>query len=161
MAVEVDQLRSRIEAAYAGGEMDEEAVEETIAALDRGDSGPSLGRGLDRQRGRAGGDLDFFARGRWSREVGPFEYHDKIPLKTGYEEPGYGSCPRRSPATGSLPRAGVILMPSYVNIGAWVGPDTMVDTWATVARARRSARACTSPAGSASAACSSRRARAR
>ena len=58
---------------------------------------------------------------------------------------------------GSFLSRGVILMPSYVNIGAWVGPNTMVDTWATVGSAPRSAPTCTSRAASGSAACSSRR----
>ena len=66
------------------------------------------------------------------REVGPFEYHDKIPLKTGYEALGVRVVPPAVARYGSFLSRGVILMPSYVNIGAWVGPNTMVDTWATV-----------------------------
>jgi 2,3,4,5-tetrahydropyridine-2-carboxylate N-succinyltransferase len=66
------------------------------------------------------------------REVGPFEYHDKIPLKTGYEERGVRVVPPAVARYGSFLSPGVVLMPSYVNIGAWVGPNTMVDTWATV-----------------------------
>jgi 2,3,4,5-tetrahydropyridine-2-carboxylate N-succinyltransferase len=65
-------------------------------------------------------------------EVGPYEYHDKIPLKHGWEELGVRVVPPAVARYGSFVSPGVILMPSYVNIGAWVGPRTMVDTWATV-----------------------------
>jgi 2,3,4,5-tetrahydropyridine-2-carboxylate N-succinyltransferase len=66
------------------------------------------------------------------REVGPFEYHDKIPLKSGYAELGVRVVPPAVARFGAFLSRGVVLMPSYVNIGAWVGPNTMVDTWATV-----------------------------
>ena len=65
-------------------------------------------------------------------ELGPFEYRDKIPLKHGYEELGVRVVPPATARYGSFLSRDVILMPSYVNIGAWVGPRTMVDTWATV-----------------------------
>ena len=65
-------------------------------------------------------------------EVGPFEYHDKIPLKTGYAQKGVRVVPQALARFGSFIEKGAILMPSYVNIGAWVGSGTMVDTWATV-----------------------------
>ena len=65
-------------------------------------------------------------------ELGPYEYHDKIPLKRGYERAGVRVVPGASARYGSFLEPGVILMPSYVNIGARVGADTMVDTWATV-----------------------------
>jgi 2,3,4,5-tetrahydropyridine-2-carboxylate N-succinyltransferase len=65
-------------------------------------------------------------------EVGPFEYHDKIPLKRHYELAKVRVVPGASARWGSYLAPGVILMPSYVNIGARVGADTMVDTWATV-----------------------------
>jgi 2,3,4,5-tetrahydropyridine-2-carboxylate N-succinyltransferase len=65
-------------------------------------------------------------------EVGPFEYHDKIPLKRHYERSKVRVVPGASARWGSYLAPGVILMPSYVNIGARVGADTMVDTWATV-----------------------------
>ena len=66
------------------------------------------------------------------QEVGPFAYHDKIPLKRGYERLGVRVVPPATARYGSYLSPGVILMPCYVNIGAWVGPNTMVDTWATV-----------------------------
>jgi 2,3,4,5-tetrahydropyridine-2-carboxylate N-succinyltransferase len=65
-------------------------------------------------------------------ELGPFEYADKIPLKRHYEQSRVRVVPGASARWGSYLAPGVILMPSYVNIGARVGADTMVDTWATV-----------------------------
>ena len=65
-------------------------------------------------------------------EVGIFEYHDKIPLKKGYAEKGIRVVPNAVARHGAYISKGVILMPSYVNIGAFVDEGTMVDTWATV-----------------------------
>ena len=65
-------------------------------------------------------------------EVGIFEYHDKIPLKTGYKEKGIRVVPHAVARHGAYISAGTILMPSYVNIGAYVDEGSMVDTWATV-----------------------------
>ena len=65
-------------------------------------------------------------------EVGPFEFHDKIPLKSNYAEMGVRVVPHAIARHGAFLEKGVIMMPSYVNIGAWVGSGTMVDTWATV-----------------------------
>jgi 2,3,4,5-tetrahydropyridine-2-carboxylate N-succinyltransferase len=65
-------------------------------------------------------------------EAGPLEFHDKIPLKHNYEELGIRVVPHAVARYGSYISPGVIMMPSYVNIGAWIGPGTMVDTWATV-----------------------------
>ena len=65
-------------------------------------------------------------------EVGPFEFHDKIPLKKDYQSQGVRVVPHAIARHGSYLESGVIMMPSYVNIGAWVGTGTMVDTWATV-----------------------------
>jgi 2,3,4,5-tetrahydropyridine-2-carboxylate N-succinyltransferase len=116
-------------------ELSPERVEELIAALDRGEA---------RVAERVGGDwrvneeaqraiLEYFRlRKMEPREVGPFEYHDKIPLKQGYEQLGVRVVPPATARYGAFLSPGVVLMPSYVNIGAWVGPRTMVDTWATV-----------------------------
>jgi 2,3,4,5-tetrahydropyridine-2-carboxylate N-succinyltransferase len=110
-------------------------VDETIAALDRGEI---------RVAEKAGGDwqvneeaktaiLEYFRMRKVEPiEVGPFEYLDKIPLKHDYAEHGVRVVPPATARYGSFLSPGVILMPSYVNIGAWVGPNTMVDTWATV-----------------------------
>lgn len=65
-------------------------------------------------------------------EVGPFEFHDKMKLKTNYEELGVRVVPHAVARYGAYLSKGVIMMPSYVNIGAYVDAGTMVDTWATV-----------------------------
>ena len=77
--------------------------------------------------------LLFKLRAMETTTLGPFEYHDKIPLKTGFAEAGVRVVPGASARWGSFIERGAILMPSYVNIGARVGSGTMVDTWATVA----------------------------
>jgi 2,3,4,5-tetrahydropyridine-2-carboxylate N-succinyltransferase len=65
-------------------------------------------------------------------ELGPFEYADKIPLKHNFQRDGVRVVPGASARWGSYLAPGAVMMPSYVNIGARVGADTMVDTWATV-----------------------------
>jgi 2,3,4,5-tetrahydropyridine-2-carboxylate N-succinyltransferase len=67
-----------------------------------------------------------------SINVGPFEFHDKIKLKKGYEKLGVRVVPHAIARYGSFVNTGVVMMPSYVNIGAYVDSGTMVDTWATV-----------------------------
>ena len=115
--------------------MNAERVEALIAELDRGEV--RVAEPID-------GDwrvnpevqeaiLEFFRlRQMEPQEVGPFEYHDKIPLKHDYERLGVRVVPPAVARYGSFLSPGVVMMPSYVNIGAWVGPRTMVDTWATV-----------------------------
>jgi 2,3,4,5-tetrahydropyridine-2-carboxylate N-succinyltransferase len=110
-------------------------TEETIAALDRGEVrvAEPVGDGWVVHPAIQLAILDYFrSRQMEPREVGPFEYHDKIPLKTGYEALGVRVVPPAVARYGAFLSRGVVLMPSYVNIGAWVGPNTMVDTWATV-----------------------------
>ena len=65
-------------------------------------------------------------------ELGPLEFHDKIPLKGRYKEKGIRVVPHAVARHGAYISNGVILMPSYVNIGAYIDSGTMVDTWATV-----------------------------
>jgi 2,3,4,5-tetrahydropyridine-2-carboxylate N-succinyltransferase len=65
-------------------------------------------------------------------ESGPFEYVDKVELKNDFARWGVRAVPGAIARRGSFLAPGVILMPSFVNVGAYVGPDTMVDTWATV-----------------------------
>jgi 2,3,4,5-tetrahydropyridine-2,6-dicarboxylate N-succinyltransferase len=116
-------------------ELSHERVEQVIAALDHGET-----RVAERVDGewRVNEEaqraiLEYFRlRELEPREVGPFEYHDKIPLKHGYEQLGVRVVPPATARYGAFLSPGVVLMPSYVNIGAWVGPNTMVDTWATV-----------------------------
>lgn len=67
-----------------------------------------------------------------TQNAGPLEFHDKIPLKTGYKEKGIRIVPHAVARHGAYISSGTILMPSYVNIGAYVDKGTMVDTWATV-----------------------------
>jgi 2,3,4,5-tetrahydropyridine-2-carboxylate N-succinyltransferase len=75
----------------------------------------------------------FSLRGMETIEHGPFEFADKLPLKHGFAAAGVRALPGASARWGSFLGRGVVLMPSYVNIGAYVGAGTMVDTWATVA----------------------------
>jgi 2,3,4,5-tetrahydropyridine-2,6-dicarboxylate N-succinyltransferase len=65
-------------------------------------------------------------------ETGPFEFHDKIDLKHGYDQLGVRVVPHAIARYGSYLSPNVVMMPSYVNIGAYVDSGTMVDTWATV-----------------------------
>lgn len=65
-------------------------------------------------------------------EVGPFEFHDKMALKTNYAQQGVRVVPHAVARYGAYLASGVVMMPSYVNIGAFVDSGTMVDTWATV-----------------------------
>jgi 2,3,4,5-tetrahydropyridine-2-carboxylate N-succinyltransferase len=65
-------------------------------------------------------------------EAGPFEYVDKLPLKHGYRAAGVRVVPGASARFGAYLARGVVMMPSYVNIGAYVDEETMVDTWVTV-----------------------------
>ena len=110
-------------------------TEETIAALDRGELRVAERVGdewvVNEDAKRA--ILDYFRlRQMEPLEVGPFEYLDKIPLKRGFEGLGVRVVPPGVARYGSFLSPGVVMMPSYVNIGAWVGPRTMIDTWATV-----------------------------
>ncbi len=76
--------------------------------------------------------LYFPITGMETMKAGPLEFHDKIPLKRGYDKRGVRVVPPAVARFGSFVSKGVILMPSYVNIGAYVDEGTMVDTWATV-----------------------------
>ena len=110
-------------------------VEEIIGALDRGET--RVAEKVDGEwrvnEEAKQAILDYFRlRDVEPLEVGPFEYLDKIPLKHDYERLGVRVVPPATARYGSFLSPGVVMMPSYVNIGAWVGPRTMVDTWATV-----------------------------
>jgi len=65
-------------------------------------------------------------------EIGPFEFHDKIPLKKGFAKKKIRVVPHAIARYGSFINKNVILMPSYINIGAYIGSGTLVDTWATI-----------------------------
>jgi 2,3,4,5-tetrahydropyridine-2-carboxylate N-succinyltransferase len=116
-------------------ELSAERVEEIVAALDRGETRvaePVDGEWRVNEEAQRAIIQYFRLREMETREVGPFEYHDKIPLKRGYDQLGVRVVPPATARYGAFLSPGVVLMPSYVNIGAWVGPNTMVDTWATV-----------------------------
>ena len=132
-----DALEARVHASFEapGSEPDVEAVEETIRRLDAGEIRVAEPEG-DGWRVHAWVKeavlLFFRVRGLATVEVGPFEYHDRLPLKTGYEAAGVRVVPPAAARYGAFLSPGVVMMPSYVNVGAWIGPGTMVDTWATV-----------------------------
>jgi 2,3,4,5-tetrahydropyridine-2-carboxylate N-succinyltransferase len=110
-------------------------VEETIAALDSGELrvAEKVGGEWRVNEDAKAAILEYFRiRKLEPIEVGPFEYLDKIPLKHDHARRGVRVVPPATARYGSFLSRGVVLMPSYVNIGAWVGPNTMVDTWATV-----------------------------
>jgi 2,3,4,5-tetrahydropyridine-2-carboxylate N-succinyltransferase len=117
------------------GAVNAQRVEELIGALDRGELRVAE---PDKDGWRVNAEaqeaiLEYFRiREVEPQEVGPFEYHDKIPLKRNYKKLGVRVVPPAVARYGSFLSPGVVMMPSYVNIGAWVGPRTMVDTWATV-----------------------------
>ncbi len=115
--------------------MDPARVEELVAALDRGETRVAEhvdGEWRVNEEAQEAILAYFRLRQMEPQEVGPFEYHDKIPLKRDYESLGVRVVPPAVARYGSFLSRGVVMMPSYVNIGAWVGPNTMVDTWATV-----------------------------
>ena len=137
MTAPFEDLEARIRASFAApdGEPDVEAVEEAIDLLDRGEvrvAEPAGDGWVVNDWAKEAVLLYFRVRGLSTTDVGPFEYHDKLPLKRGYEAAGVRVVPPATARRGAFLSPGVILMPSYVNIGAWVGPGTMVDTWATV-----------------------------
>ena len=115
--------------------MEPARVEEVVAALDRGETRVAEridGEWRVNEEAQEAILAYFRLRQMEPQEVGPFEYHDKIPLKRDYESLGVRVVPPAVARYGSFLSRGVVMMPSYVNIGAWVGPNTMVDTWATV-----------------------------
>jgi 2,3,4,5-tetrahydropyridine-2,6-dicarboxylate N-succinyltransferase len=140
--VSVDDLADEITAAWhARNEPDgltpdiAKRVEEAIDLLDRGDA--RVAEVVDGQVVVHGWLkeailLCFRLRGLETIELGPFEYHDRIPLKRGYAAAKVRVVPGASARWGSYLAPGVTMMPSYVNIGAYVGEGSMVDTWATV-----------------------------
>jgi 2,3,4,5-tetrahydropyridine-2-carboxylate N-succinyltransferase len=129
-------LAERIERSWSEPDrLDADAVEEAVAMLDRGELRVAERDGdgwTVNEWAKKAVLLYFRVRGLETTEVGPFEYHDRLPLKRGYEHAGVRVVPPATARYGSYLSRGVVLMPSYVNIGAWVGPGTLVDTWATV-----------------------------
>lgn len=131
----MDQLQQRVEAFFAGGESDPEAVHETIAALDRGElrvAEKVEGEWVIHEWVRSAILLYFRVAQMAVHEVGPYEFHDKIPLKKDLASQGVRLVPPGHIRFGAHVERGAVVMPGYVNIGARVGAGTMVDTWATV-----------------------------
>lgn len=111
------------------------AVAQVIAALDHGDlrvAEPVEGGWQVNEWVKKAVVLYFPQRKMETFEAGPMEFHDKMPLKRNYAALGVRVVPHAVARHGAYLAPGVIMMPSYVNIGAYVGPRTMVDTWATV-----------------------------
>ena len=133
-------LRNTIEEAWENRELlksntTQEAIREVIGQIDAGKLRCAEPRGDDWQINewvKKAVVLYFPIQKMETLEAGIFEYHDKIPLKKGYQEKGIRVVPHAVARHGAYIAPGTILMPSYVNIGAYVDTGTMVDTWATV-----------------------------
>jgi 2,3,4,5-tetrahydropyridine-2-carboxylate N-succinyltransferase len=133
-------LASRIEALYdlPSSDLDDDAaetVEHVMHLLDEGSirvATPTDTGWHVNEWAKKAILLSFRTRGMQTIEVGPYEYHDKMPLKSGWAEKGVRVVPPATARQGAYIAPGAVLMPSYVNVGAWVGSGTMVDTWATV-----------------------------
>ncbi|MEA2002433.1 MAG: 2,3,4,5-tetrahydropyridine-2,6-dicarboxylate N-succinyltransferase [Actinomycetota bacterium] len=130
--------RDTIEAAYANLNLLDgavEAIERTIAALDRGEV-----RVAEKIEGewrvniwvKEAIMLYFRTASLETTHAGPIEFHDKIPTKTNLAAAGIRVVPPGTVRYGAFCEPGVVVMPGYINIGAYVGAGTMVDTWATV-----------------------------
>jgi len=136
LASHIDELWSRVGELSPADEDALAVVTEAIDLLDRGEARvaeiDAAGEVVVHDWLKRAILLLFRLRAIERTELGPFEFADKLPLKTGYEAAGVRVVPGASARWGAFLDRGVILMPSYVNIGARVGADTMVDTWATV-----------------------------
>ena len=138
----VERHRETIEAAFQDRSLlsdsaTRDAVRDVIASLDAGEirvATPPDGDGewVVNAWVKQAVLLYFGVAEMETHEVGPFEFYDKVPLKSGWAEAGVRAVPPATVRYGSFVERGAILMPSYVNIGAYVGSGTMVDTWATV-----------------------------
>ena len=141
-----DDLRDVVHGAYearakAGGErvLDtpevRAAIERTLALLDQGQlrlATPGEGDWVVHSWVAEAINLYFAIAEMAVIELPPFTYHDKIPIKSDHAAAGVRVVPPATARYGSFLERGVVMMPSYVNIGAYVGANTMVDTWATV-----------------------------
>lgn len=134
------QLQSIIERAWEDRSLlsDEQtimAIKTIIEDLDRGDkrvAEPTGNAWVVNEWIKKAVILYFPIQKMQTIEVGPFEFHDKIRLKNGYAQKGIRVVPHAIARYGAYVSKGVVMMPSYVNIGAYVEEGTMVDTWATV-----------------------------
>lgn len=134
------ELKEIIEKAWENKELLEKkptrnAIEEVISLLDKGllrVANPTEHGWIVNEWVKKAVILYFPIKESKVTKVGPFEFHDKIDLKTGYGELGIRVVPHAIARYGSYISKGVIMMPSFVNIGAYIGSGTMIDTWATV-----------------------------
>jgi len=136
----MEELRRTIEAAWEDQSLlakpeTVEAIEELIANLDKGlvrVAEPDGDEWKVNEWIKKGVILYFPTQKMETLNAGPMEFHDKIGLKRNYKELGVRVVPNGIARYGSFVNKGVVMMPSYVNIGAYVDSGTMVDTWATV-----------------------------
>src|SRR4029079_15614545 len=129
------ELAGRVDEMWESGVLDAEPVEETIALLDAGEIRVAEPNGADwhvNEWVKKAILLYFRVRKVEPMDIGGLHFLDKIPVKTDYADRGVRVVPTGVARYGSFLSEGCVLMPGYVNIGAWVGPRTMVDTWATV-----------------------------
>jgi len=134
------RMRELIEKAWNNRELlsndkIQNAIREVIAKLDSGElrvAEPSPSGWVVNEWIKKAVVLYFPIQKMETIEVGPFEFHDKMALKKGYKEKGVRVVPHAIARYGAHVASGVIMMPSYVNIGAYVDSGSMVDTWATV-----------------------------
>ncbi len=128
-------LATRIEALWEGGAVDAVSVEEAIRLLDRGEirvAERTAEGWVVNEWVKKAILLYFRLRKVEPMDVGGLHFLDKVPVKSDYADRGVRVVPPGVARYGSFLSEGCVLMPGYVNIGAWVGPRTMVDTWATV-----------------------------
>ena len=128
-------LAQRIDELWKADEIDAPVVEAVIAALDRGDvrvAEKAPDGWVVNEWVKKAILLYFRLRKVEPMDVGGLHFLDKIPVKADYADRGVRVVPPGVARYGSYLGEGVVLMPGFVNIGAWVGPRTMVDTWATV-----------------------------
>jgi 2,3,4,5-tetrahydropyridine-2-carboxylate N-succinyltransferase len=128
-------LAAEIEALWESGELDRDAIERAIALLDRGEARVAErrdGEWVVNEWAKKAILLYFRLRKVEPMDVGGLHFLDKIPVKRDHARQGVRVVPPGVARYGSFLSEGVVLMPGFVNIGAWVGPRTMVDTWATV-----------------------------
>ena len=129
------ELARRIDELWEAEELDPVPIEEAVAMLDRGEvrvAERTASGWVVNEWTKKAILLYFRLRKVEPMEVGGLHFLDKIPVKGDYAERGVRVVPPGVARYGSFLSEGVILMPGFVNIGAWVGPRTMVDTWATV-----------------------------
>ena len=135
-----DHLRSSIESAWVKRELlnrseTQKAIRDVIRLLDKGAlriAEPVIEGWIINEWVKKAVILYFPIQKMSVTEAGPLEFHDKIPLKKGYKSLGVRVVPHAVARYGSYIAEGVILMPSYINIGAYIDHGSMVDTWATV-----------------------------